>query len=67
MVPPLIPFSWIRLPICDPNGVPQHQGGISPVPGLYLVGFPWLRTRKSGIISGVDEDAAHIVEHIVTR
>jgi hypothetical protein len=31
------------------------------------VGFPWLRKRKSGIIPGVDEDAARIVDHLTHR
>jgi putative flavoprotein involved in K+ transport len=34
------------------------------MPGLYYVGFPWLSTRKSGIIPGVDEDAARVVDHL---
>ena len=28
--------------------------------GLYFIGFPWLNTRKSGIIYGVEEDANFI-------
>jgi hypothetical protein len=27
---------------------------------LYFVGLPWLRSRKSGIIYGVEEDAQYI-------
>jgi putative flavoprotein involved in K+ transport len=53
-------FSWIHLPVVDPEGKPIHQQGISPVRGLYFIGFPWLRSRKSGIIYGVEEDAHHI-------
>jgi putative flavoprotein involved in K+ transport len=37
------------------------------MPGLYYVGFPWLSTRKSGIIPGVDEDAARVVDQITRR
>ena len=36
----------------------------APMPGLYYVGFPWLCKRKSGIIPGVDEDAARVVGHL---
>jgi putative flavoprotein involved in K+ transport len=57
-------FSWINLPILDERGHPAHYQGISPVPGLYFLGFPWLRSRKSGIICGIDEDARRISEAI---
>jgi len=54
-------FSWIHLPIFDLDGAPLHQRGVSPVPGLYFIGFPWLSKRKSGIIYGIAEDARYIV------
>ena len=57
-------FSWIRLPVLDQQGLPIHQRGVSPIPGLYFIGFPWLHTRKSGIIYGITEDAEHIVNAI---
>ena len=41
--------------------------GISPVPGLYFVGFPWLNSRKSGIIYGVEEDARYIAGAIAEQ
>jgi putative flavoprotein involved in K+ transport len=53
-------LSWIRLPAFDPDGAPIHQRGISPIPGLYYIGFPWLSKRKSGIIYGIEEDARYI-------
>ncbi len=60
-------FSWIRLPVLDEQGTPIHERGVSPVPGLYFVGFPWLHKRKSGLICGVEEDAAHIAAQVGTR
>lgn len=53
-------FSWIHLPVLDEEGKPINQGGISPVRGLYFIGFPWQTTRKSGIIYGIEEDARTI-------
>jgi len=53
-------FSWIHLPVTNEDGMPIHNRGVSPVPGLYFIGFPWLSTRKSGIIYGVEEDARYI-------
>lgn len=53
-------FSWLRVPVLDERGLPVHEDGVSAVPGLYFLGFPWLRSRKSGIIFGIAEDAAFI-------
>lgn len=53
-------FSWIHLPVLDAESKPIQQRGISPVRGLYFIGFPWLTSRKSGIIYGIEEDARYI-------
>jgi putative flavoprotein involved in K+ transport len=60
-------FSWIELPVTDSNGRPVHDRGVSDVPGLYFVGFPWLSKRKSGVILGIDEDARHITDRILSQ
>src|SRR5262249_15140411 len=57
-------FSWVRLPIIDANGRPIHHEGITSVPGVMFVGFPWLRKRKSGIIFGIAEDAEFIATEV---
>lgn len=57
-------FSWIHHDVLDERGHPIHDAGVSTVSGLYFVGFPWLSKRKSGILFGVAEDAAHIVDRI---
>ena len=45
----------------------EHVEGVTAEPGLYLIGAPWLATRKSGIIWGAPEDAARIAAHIARR
>jgi len=60
-------FSWLRLPVVDDRGAPIHTEGRSPVAGLWFLGFPWLRTRKSGIIWGALEDGGAIVDQVVAR
>ncbi len=60
-------FPWLHLPVLDADGQPAHHDGASPVPGLYFLGFPWLRKRKSGIICGIAEDAAVIVDRVAAR
>lgn len=58
---------WIHVGVTDENGRPIHRRGISPVPGIFFLGFPWLHSRKSGIILGVDDDARFIAESIAAR
>ena len=60
-------FSWIHLPVLDAEGKPIHQRGISPVRGLYFIGFPWLNSRKSGIIFGIEDDANYIAGAIARQ
>ncbi len=60
-------FSWIDLPLLDAEGRPMHKRGVSPVPGLYFVGYPWLNSRKSGIVYGVGEDAQFIADAIAGK
>jgi putative flavoprotein involved in K+ transport len=57
-------FSWIEGIDLDEKGIPVHEKGVSPQTGLYYCGFPWLSKRRSGLICGIKEDAAHVVEHI---
>lgn len=59
-------FAYLKVPgALDEQGHPLHSEGTSPIPGLFYVGLPWLRTRGSGLICGADADAAAITEHCV--
>jgi putative flavoprotein involved in K+ transport len=60
-------FSWLNLPVLDDFGNPVHKKGISPVQGLYFIGFPWLNSRKSGILYGIQEDARYITDVITVQ
>ena len=60
-------FSWIQLEAFDPAGRPDHQRGVSTVPGLYFLGLPWLSRRASAFIWGVWHDAQYLSAHIATR
>jgi len=57
-------FSWLHLPVFDDRHQPIHERGVSPERGLYFVGFPWLNSRKSGILYGINEDARHVANAI---
>ena len=46
-------FSWVDLAILDDAGIPIHNRGVSPVPGLSFIGLPWLRDQGSATLFGV--------------
>jgi putative flavoprotein involved in K+ transport len=56
-------LDWLTVPVRARDGSLAHRRGITALPGLYVVGYPWLSTRGSGILYGVDADAARIAQH----
>jgi putative flavoprotein involved in K+ transport len=60
-------YSWIDLPVFNGRGQPSHVRGVTPVPGVYFLGLPWLYTWGSGRFSGVARDAEYLAEHIEAR
>jgi len=42
-----------------PQRRPSARPRFTALPGLYLVGYPWLSTRGSVILYGAAADAAH--------
>jgi putative flavoprotein involved in K+ transport len=59
--------SWLRLPVFGRDGALQHDRGVV-APGLYVLGMPFLRRRKSSFIHGAEDDvrelAAHLMSHL---
>ena len=60
-------YGWLQAGRFDGRGRPVHERGVSPVPGLYLLGLPWLSCRASAFIWGVWHDAAFLADHIAAR
>jgi len=60
-------YGWIDLPVFNGRGQPTHVRGVTPVPGVYFLGLPWLYTWGSGRFSGVARDAEYLAEHIKAR
>ena len=50
-------FSYLPTAVLDERGQPRHDGVVTPMPGLFLVGVPWLVRRDSGILHGMPTDA----------
>ena len=57
-------FNYVKLPVFNDEGNPEHQDGLTETDGLYFLGLPWQRKRKSSLIFGVDDDAAFICEKV---
>jgi putative flavoprotein involved in K+ transport len=57
-------YSWLHVPVVDSKGHLRHEGGIVAAPGLYAMGLPVLRRRKSTFIHGAEDDARDVVDHL---
>ena len=53
------------VPVIDDKGHLRHDGGVVDAPGLYALGLPVLRRRKSTFIHGIEDDAREIVDRLV--
>jgi putative flavoprotein involved in K+ transport len=57
-------YSWLDVDVLDRKGMIRHDGGIAESPGMYVIGLPCLRRRKSSFIHGVEDDARDLHEHL---
>lgn len=60
-------YSWLHLPVTDRKGRLRHDGGVLDAPGLYAMGLPFMRKRKSTLIDGAGDDAEALAEHLLAR
>lgn len=58
-------FRWLDRRALDRRGRVDHDGGIASTPGLYLLGLPFLRRRRSNLIAGLGVDAVELGQHLV--
>jgi len=54
-------YSWLDVDVLDAKGFVRHDGGVVDSPGMYIIGMPFLRRRKSSFIDGAREDAADLI------
>jgi putative flavoprotein involved in K+ transport len=57
-------YSWLDVPVLDHKGALRHEGGVVDAPGLYALGLPVLRRRKSTFIHGAEDDARDLIAHL---
>src|SRR5215510_8142720 len=57
-------YSWLDVPVLGRKGRIRHDGGVVPAPGMYVMGLPFMRRRKSSFIDGAGDDAADLAAHL---
>jgi putative flavoprotein involved in K+ transport len=57
-------YRWVDVGVFDGRGRPTHTRGVTSVPGLYVLGLPWLHTWGSGRFLGIARDAEHVTSCI---
>ena len=60
-------YPWLRVPVLDEHGEIRHRAGVTPCPGLFVLGMHLQRRRNSAFIDGVGDDARVLAEQIVRR
>jgi len=58
-------YPWLHIPVLDAKGEILHRGGVTPRPGLYVLGLQFMRRRNSAFLDGVGADAADLTEHLI--
>ena len=57
-------YSWLNVPVLDRKGRIRHEGGVVDAPGMYVLGLPMLRRRKSSFIHGIEDDARDLMTQL---
>ena len=58
-------LSYLDVDVFDRKDRVVHDGGVTASPGLYLMGLPLLRRRRSTLIDGAAADARDLATHLV--
>ncbi len=60
-------YPWLKVPVIDDRGEIRHDGGVTPEPGLYVLGIRFQRRKNSNLIDGVGRDAEELSRHLANR
>ena len=58
-------YNWLDPRALDRRGRVGHEGGVANMQGLYLLGLPFLRRRRSNLLAGLGLDASELGRHLV--
>jgi putative flavoprotein involved in K+ transport len=54
----------VKIQVFDERGHPSQRRGLTDRPGLYFLGLHWMHTFKSGLFSGVGNDAEYLADQM---
>jgi putative flavoprotein involved in K+ transport len=57
-------YPWLDTSMLDAHGAITHHGGVMDTPGMYVLGLPFSRRRKSSFLDGVGPDAIELSTHL---
>jgi len=57
-------YRWLHVPVLDASDEIIHTGGVTPSPGLYVVGLRFLRRRDPSFIAAVSDDATEVAAEV---
>ena len=60
-------YPWLDAPVLDARGEIRQQHGVTPIPGMYILGQRFQHYRSSSWVCGVGRDAAHVTDHILSK
>lgn len=60
-------YPWLEPDLLDRKGRIAHDGGVMSRPGMYVLGLPFSRRRKSSFIDGVGPDAVELSAHLAAH
>jgi putative flavoprotein involved in K+ transport len=55
---------WLHVPVTAPDGSIRQRRGVTPAPGMYVVGQRFQHRRDSAMIAGARHDARAVVDHL---
>jgi putative flavoprotein involved in K+ transport len=58
-------YPWLHVPVLDRAGEIRHRRGVTPAPGLYVIGMRWQSRRSSANLDGVRHDAVTVVSRVL--
>jgi putative flavoprotein involved in K+ transport len=57
-------YRWLHVPVLDAKGEVIHRGGITPFPGLYVLGLRFLRRWNPSFIDAVAADTTELAAEV---
>jgi putative flavoprotein involved in K+ transport len=60
-------YPWLDPALLDHRGAVRHDGGVLPEPGMYVLGLPFTRRRKSSFLDGFGPDAEELTAHLAVH